>query len=78
MFVDNCLFFVTFYLLKLSLNWMLLVQAKLQVGVNMTMTFLLHVEDKQVIRKSNFEIWLKCQNEKGLKHPGGKCLPVIS
>ena len=51
MFVDNCLFFVMFYLLKLSLNWMLLVQAKLQVGVNMTMTFHLHVEDEQVIRK---------------------------
>ena len=46
MFVENCLFFVMFYLLKLSLNWMLLVQARLQVGVNMTMTFPLHVEDE--------------------------------
>ena len=33
---------------------MLLVQAKLQVGVNMTMTFHLHVEDEQVIRKVRF------------------------
>ena len=33
---------------------MLLVQAKLQVGVNMTMTFYLHVEDEQVIRKVQF------------------------
>ena len=51
MFVENCLFFVMFYLLKLSLNWMLLVQVRFQVGENMTMTLPLPVEDKNVIRK---------------------------
>ena len=65
-------------MLKFLLNWMLLVQAKLQVGVNMTMTFHLHVEDEQVIRKVKFGILSKCQNNKGPKDLSRNSLPVKS
>ena len=57
---------------------MLLVQAKLQVGVNMTMTFHLHVEDEQVIRKVQFWDLVEMPKRERSKTPRQKYLPVIS
>ena len=51
---------------------MLLVQAKLQVGVNMTMTFHLHVEDKQVIRKVRFRDLVEMPKRERSKTPRRK------
>ena len=51
---------------------MLLVQAKLQVGVNMTMTFHLHVEDEQVIRKVLFRDLVEMPKRERYKTPRWK------
>ena len=51
---------------------MLLVQAKLQVGVNMTMTFHLHVEDEQVIRKVQFQDLVEMPKRERSKTPRQK------
>ena len=51
---------------------MLLVQGKLQVGVNMTMTFHLHVEDKQVIRKVRFRDLVEMPKRERSKTPRRK------
>ena len=51
---------------------MLLVQAKLQVGVNMTMTYHLHVEDEQVIRKVRFRDLVEMPKQERSKTPRWK------
>ena len=51
---------------------MLLVQAKLQIGVNMTMTFHLHVEDEQVIRKVRFRDLVEMPKRERSKTPWRK------
>ena len=46
---------------------MLLVQARLEVGVNMKMTFPLHVEDEKVIRKVQFQDLVKMPKRESSK-----------
>ena len=51
---------------------MLLVQARLQVGVNVTMTFPLYVEDEKVIRKVQFWDLVKMPKQERSKTPQWK------